>query len=63
MHFDIDFSEEKQEEEPKDCTPEIDDEGYRIQPTGQWNVDKGESYNSSSDSGSKSYIVNFKIIF
>lgn len=49
----INFSEEKQEEESKDCTPEIDDEGYCIQPTGQWNVDKGESYNSSSDSGNK----------
>jgi len=48
----INFSEEKAEEESKTCTPEIDDEGYRIQPAGQgqWNVDKG-SFFSSSDSG------------
>lgn len=45
------FSEEKEEEEEsKTCTPEIDDEGYRIQPTGQWSVEKGNFF-SSSDSG------------
>lgn len=50
------FSEEKEEEEePKTCTPEIDDEGYRIQPPGQWSVDKGSFY-SSSDSGCLFYI-------
>lgn len=46
----ITFSEEKEEEESKNCAPEIDDEGYRIQPTGQWSVDKGNFF-SSSDSG------------
>lgn len=46
----INFSEEKEEDGPKNCTPEIDDEGYRIQPTGPWNVDKG-NFDSSSDSG------------
>lgn len=44
------FSEEKEENESKNNTPEIDDEGYRIQPTGQWSVDKG-NFDSSSDSG------------
>lgn len=44
------FSEEKEEQESKICTPEIDDEGYRIQPTGQWSVEKGNFF-SSSDSG------------
>ncbi|XP_025409518.1 F-BAR domain only protein 2 isoform X4 [Sipha flava] len=42
-------NEEKEEEESKNCTLEIDDEGYRIQPTGQWSVDKGNFF-SSSDS-------------
>lgn len=48
----MNFSEEKEEEEPKTSTPEIDDEGYRIQPPKQeqWSVDKG-SFFSSSDSG------------
>jgi len=47
----MNFSEEK-EEESKTCMPEIDDEGYRIQPAGQgqWTVEKG-SFFSSSDSG------------
>lgn len=47
------FSEEK-EEESKNCPPELDDEGYCIQPTGQliWTIDKEETFDSSSDSGS-----------
>lgn len=44
------FSEEKEEEESKNCAPEIDDEGYCIKPTEQWNVEKGNFF-SSSDSG------------
>lgn len=46
----MNFSEEKEEDQSKNSTPEIDDEGYRIQPSGQWSVDKGSFY-SSSDSG------------
>lgn len=50
INFFIHFSEEK-EIKSKPSTPEIDDEGYRIQPSGQWSVDKGSFY-STSDSGS-----------
>ncbi|XP_060856267.1 F-BAR domain only protein 2 isoform X4 [Metopolophium dirhodum] len=41
---------EEKEEEPKNNAPEIDDEGYCIQPSGQWTVDKEETFDSSSDS-------------
>ncbi|XP_015364694.1 PREDICTED: F-BAR domain only protein 2 isoform X4 [Diuraphis noxia] len=41
---------EEKEEEPKTNAPEIDDEGYCIQPSGQWTVDKEETFDSSSDS-------------
>ncbi|XP_026815771.1 F-BAR domain only protein 2 isoform X4 [Rhopalosiphum maidis] len=41
---------EEKEEESKNCAPEIDDEGYCIQPSGQWTVDKEETFDSSSDS-------------
>ncbi|XP_025208638.1 F-BAR domain only protein 2 isoform X3 [Melanaphis sacchari] len=41
---------EEKEEESKNCAPEIDDEGYCIQPTGQWTIDKEETFDSSSDS-------------
>jgi len=44
------FSEEKGEE-PKNNVPEIDDEGYCIQPSGQSTVDKEERFDFSSDSG------------
>lgn len=46
----MNFSEEKEEDESKNCAPEIDDEGYHIQPSGQWPVDK-RNFDSSSDSG------------
>jgi hypothetical protein len=51
LNYGLIFSEEK-EEESKNCAPEIDDEGYCIQPSGQWTVDKEETFDSSSDSGS-----------
>lgn len=69
-YSDVLYSEEKEDEESKNCTMEIDDEGYRIQPSGQWNVESEvkENFYSSSDSGCyllikiKNFIftVNFK---
>ncbi|XP_050528279.1 F-BAR domain only protein 2 isoform X5 [Daktulosphaira vitifoliae] len=41
--------EKEEQDQSKISTPEIDDEGYRIQPSSQWNVDKGSFY-STSDS-------------
>ncbi|XP_050061448.1 F-BAR domain only protein 2 isoform X4 [Aphis gossypii] len=43
---------EEKEEESKNGPPELDDEGYCIQPTGQltWTIDKEETFDSSSDS-------------
>lgn len=51
LNLSINFSEEKEEEVSKPCAPEIDDEGYCIQPSGKWPVDKEETFDSSSDSG------------
>lgn len=52
----INFSEEKVNDETQNITPEIDNEGYCIQPSGQWSVDKGSFY-SSSDSGKQFTII------
>ncbi|CAI6357725.1 unnamed protein product [Macrosiphum euphorbiae] len=41
---------EEKEEEPKNNATEIDDEGYCIQPSEQWTVDKKETFDASSDS-------------
>lgn len=59
------YSEEKEDDESKNCTLEIDDEGYRIQPSGQWNVESEvkENFYSSSDSGCFFTYLNFKFCF
>ncbi|XP_050435223.1 F-BAR domain only protein 2 isoform X2 [Adelges cooleyi] len=42
--------EKEEQDQSKNSTPEIDEEGYRIQPSSQWNVDKRSFDSTDSDS-------------